>query len=139
MQNEECHNYGCPIMCPQTKKWPTKPLKYNDDWNTKKPKGHKKNKRRGKARTTPPPSYWKITLCKIVLKVYINLREFDPEVIGLFLYEDFWKMIFWLVLNLKLVLELWYLEGFWFLLEDFLQILIFTWWNVWVSIILLLH
>jgi hypothetical protein len=74
-----------------------------------------------------------------VLKVYINLREFDPEVIGLFLYEDFWKMIFWLVLNLKLVLELWYLEGFWFLLEDFLQILIFTWWNVWVSIILLLH
>jgi hypothetical protein len=28
-------------------------------------------------------------------------------------------MIFWLVLNLRLVLELCYLEGFWFLLEDF--------------------
>jgi len=26
---------------------------------------------------------------------YSSLRDFDPEVIGLFLYEDFWKMIFW--------------------------------------------
>jgi hypothetical protein len=26
--------------------------------------------------------------------------DFDPHVIGLFLYEDFWKMIFWLVLKL---------------------------------------
>jgi hypothetical protein len=35
-------------------------------------------------------------------------------------------MILWLVLKLKLVLELQYLEGFWFLLEDFLQIFICT-------------
>jgi hypothetical protein len=25
--------------------------------------------------------------------------DFDPHVVGLFLNEDFWKMIFWLVLN----------------------------------------
>jgi hypothetical protein len=31
-----------------------------------------------------------------------------------------------------------YLEGFWFLLEDFLKIIFFAWWNIWVSIILLL-
>jgi hypothetical protein len=31
---------------------------------------------------------------------YSNLTNFDPHVVGLFLYEDFWKMIFWLVLKL---------------------------------------
>ncbi len=31
---------------------------------------------------------------------YGNLTDFDPHVVGLFLYEDFWKMIFWLVLKL---------------------------------------
>jgi hypothetical protein len=41
-------------MCPQTKKWPTKPLKNNDDWNTKRSKDHKKNEQRGKARTIDP-------------------------------------------------------------------------------------
>jgi hypothetical protein len=29
-------------------------LKNNDDWNTKKPKDHKKNEQRGKARTIAP-------------------------------------------------------------------------------------
>jgi hypothetical protein len=33
---------------------------------------------------------------------YSSLRDFDPKVIGLFLYEDFWKMIFWLVLKLEI-------------------------------------
>jgi hypothetical protein len=41
-------------MCSQMKKWPTKPLKNNDDWNRKKPKDHKKNKQRGKAKTIAP-------------------------------------------------------------------------------------
>jgi len=33
---------------------------------------------------------------------YGNVREFDPCIIGLFLYEDFWKMIFQLVLKLEI-------------------------------------
>jgi hypothetical protein len=34
---------------------------------------------------------------------YSSLRDFGPQVIiGLFLYEDFWKMIFWLVLKLEI-------------------------------------
>jgi hypothetical protein len=28
--------------------------------------------------------------------------DFGPYVVGLFLYEDFWKMIFWLVLKLEI-------------------------------------
>ncbi len=32
----------------------------------------------------------------------------------------------------------WYLEGFWFLLEDFFKDYIFAWWNIWIFIILLL-
>jgi hypothetical protein len=47
-------------------------------------------------------------------------------------------MIFLLVLKLEISLELWYLERFWFLLEDFLKDYIFTWWNIRISIILLL-
>jgi len=33
---------------------------------------------------------------------YSSLRDFGPEVMGLFLDEDFWKMIFWLVLKLEI-------------------------------------
>jgi hypothetical protein len=36
---------------------------------------------------------------------YSSLRDFGPSVIViicLFLYEDFWKMIFWLVLKLEI-------------------------------------
>jgi len=33
---------------------------------------------------------------------YSSLRDFGPKVIGLFLYEDFQKMIFWLVLKLEI-------------------------------------
>jgi hypothetical protein len=51
---------------------------------------------------------------------YSSFRDFGHlGSIGLFVYEDFWKMIFWLVLKLELVIELWYLEGCWFLLVDF--------------------
>jgi hypothetical protein len=32
---------------------------------------------------------------------YSSLMDFDPYVIGLFLYEDFWKMKVWLVLKLS--------------------------------------
>jgi hypothetical protein len=28
------------IVCPQKKKWPTKPLRKNDDWSTKEVEGH---------------------------------------------------------------------------------------------------
>ncbi len=34
--------------------------------------------------------------------IYSSLRDFDPQVIDLFLYENFWKMIFWLVLKLEI-------------------------------------
>jgi hypothetical protein len=33
---------------------------------------------------------------------YSSLRDFGPYKIGLFLYEDFWKMISWLVLKLEI-------------------------------------
>ncbi len=33
---------------------------------------------------------------------YSNLTNFDPHVVSLFLYEDFWKMIFWVVLKLAI-------------------------------------
>jgi len=37
-------------------------------------------------------------------------------------------MIFWLVLKLEIIVtKLEYLEEFWFLLEDFLKIIIFAW------------
>jgi hypothetical protein len=54
---------------------------------------------------------------------YSRLRDFGPEVVGLLLYEGFWKMIFWLVLKLKVDTELYYLEGFWFFLEDLFKII----------------
>ncbi len=33
---------------------------------------------------------------------YGSLWDFGPYVIGLFLYEGFWRMIFWLVLKLEI-------------------------------------
>jgi hypothetical protein len=33
---------------------------------------------------------------------YSSLRDFGPYLIGLFFYEDFWKMIFWLVFKLEI-------------------------------------
>jgi hypothetical protein len=56
---------------------------------------------------------------------YSRLMDFGPQAVGLFLYEDFWKMIFGLCWNLRLVIELYYLERAWFLLKDFLKIIFF--------------
>jgi hypothetical protein len=61
-------------------------------------------------------------LCFRFIIEYSSLRDFYRPILGLFLfYEDFWKMIYFgLCSNLRLVIiELWYLEGFWFLFEDF--------------------
>jgi hypothetical protein len=33
---------------------------------------------------------------------YSSLRNYGPYLVGLFLYDDFWKMIFWLVLKLEI-------------------------------------
>jgi hypothetical protein len=33
---------------------------------------------------------------------YSSLMDFGPQVVGLFLYEDFQRMIFWLVLKLEI-------------------------------------
>ncbi len=33
---------------------------------------------------------------------YSSLMDFGPQVVGLFSYEDFEKMIFWLVLKLEI-------------------------------------
>jgi len=33
---------------------------------------------------------------------YSSLRDFGPQVVGLFLYEDFWKMTFWLLVELEI-------------------------------------
>jgi hypothetical protein len=82
----------------------------------------------------------------IIEYIYSSLRDFGPYIIiGLFLYEDVWKMIFWLALKLEIsyiVIISWRIlvcfRGFWFVLEDFLKIIFFAWWNIWASIILLL-
>ncbi len=68
---------------------------------------------------------------------YSSLRDFGPLVIGLFLCEDFWKMIFRLVLKIEIsyrvIIALKNLFSFRWFFEDY----IFAWWNIWVSIILL--
>jgi len=52
--------------------------------------------------------YWPSYQGKDILFRFIrensSLRDFGPQVIiiGLFLYENFWKMIFWLVLELEI-------------------------------------
>jgi len=58
-----------------------------------------------------------------------SLMDFGPLVIiGLFLCEDFLKMIFWLVLKLEIGYRfIIAFEGFWFLLEAFLKIIFFAW------------
>ncbi len=68
-----------------------------------------------------------------------SLTNFGPPVIGLFLCEDFWKMIFWLVLKLgindRIMISWRSLVSFKaFFFRDY----IFAWWNIGISIILLL-
>jgi len=57
------------------------------------------------------------------------------------IYWIFWFKRIWyfgLCWNLRLVIELWYLQGFCFLWEDVFEEYIFAWWNIWIFIILLL-
>jgi hypothetical protein len=60
---------------------------------------------------------------------YSSLRDFGPSVVGLLLNEDFWQMIFWLVLKLEIsyrVLISWrILVSFRGFFEDY----VFAWWN----------
>ncbi len=76
---------------------------------------------------------------RFIIEYYSSWRHSRPYVISLFLYEDFWNMIFWLVLKLEIiVIEL---KISWRILVSFRGFYgdyIFAWWNVWVSIILLL-
>jgi hypothetical protein len=62
-------------------------------------------------------------------------------IVGLSLYEDFWKMVFWVVLKLEICYRV---MISWRILVPFrgfclLKIrCIFAWWNIWISMILLL-
>ncbi len=66
---------------------------------------------------------------------YNSLRDFGPEVLGLFLYEEFWKMIFWLMLkleiNYRIIISWKILVSFRGFFEDY----IFAWWIIWILII----
>ncbi len=61
---------------------------------------------------------------------YSSLRDFGPYIIDLFLYEDFWKMIFWVVLKLetsyRVVISWRILVSFIGFSEDY----IFAWWKL---------
>ncbi len=73
------------------------------------------------------------------IKEYSSLMDFGPYVIGLFWYEDFWKVIFWLVLKLEIscrVMVSWRVFGFFW--RIFFEDYVFAWWNIWIFIILLL-
>ncbi len=59
----------------------------------------------------------------MALRVYFYMRIFERWYLGLC----------W---NLGLVIELWYLEGFLVFLKGIFEDYIFTWWNIWVFIIL---
>jgi hypothetical protein len=53
--------------------------------------------------------------CVRFIKEYSSLRDFGSHVVGLFLYKDFWKMIFWLVFKLEIsykVVISWRIFGF---------------------------
>jgi hypothetical protein len=85
-----------------------------------------------------PPTCLLALLTKARIE-YSSLRDFGFlgtwVVIGLFLYEDFRKMIFWLVLKLDRVIISWrILVSF----RGFYEYYIFEVWNIWVCIILLL-
>ncbi len=56
---------------------------------------------------------------------------------SIFYMRIFERWYFGLCWNLTLFIELYYLEGFWFCLEDFFEDNIFAWWIIWASIILL--
>jgi len=51
------------------------------------------------------PTKGKDIVFRFITEYYSSsLMDFGPQVVGLFLYEDFRKMIFWLVLKLEILL-----------------------------------
>jgi hypothetical protein len=60
---------------------------------------------------------------------YSSLRDFSRYIIGLFLYEDFWKMIFWLVLKLEISYRIIISWKFLVFFRRFFENYIFAWWN----------
>jgi hypothetical protein len=54
---------------------------------------------------------------------YSSLRDFGPKAIGLFLYEDFGKMIFWLVLKLEINYRVIIFWRVWVSFRGFLKII----------------
>jgi hypothetical protein len=82
----------------------------------------------------------KYIVFRFTIEYSSSLRDFGPDIIGLFLYEDFWKMIFWLVLKLEISYRVIIIS--WRILvslRGFFEDDIFCKWNIWVSMILLLH
>ncbi len=87
-----------------------------------------------KSRTLSPPCKgreakpWQFVVFRFFIEYSSSLRDFGPLgnnnrsiFISGFLKDD----ILALSWNLRLVIELWYLERFWFLSEDFLKIILF--------------
>jgi hypothetical protein len=101
---------------------------------------------------TPSADHWefiglayqkgKDSVFKFILK-YSSLRDFYRPLhnnTSIFLYEDFWKIIFWLLV-LKLGISYTVLIS-WRILVSFRGFFLkinnrFAWWNIWVLIILL--
>jgi hypothetical protein len=67
---------------------------------------------------------------------WISIPKQPLEYVG---FSDLKDDILACVWNLRLVvIDLQYLKGFWFLVEDLIEDYIFAWWNIWIFIILLL-
>jgi hypothetical protein len=108
--------------------------------------GHPKVSKKWLLLALPTTKKARILLCfRFIIEYYSSLRDFGHYVImiGLFfimrIFERWWY--FWFVLKLEIISYyrvIIYLEGFWFLLEDFCKDYILAWWNIWISIILLL-
>ncbi len=90
-----------------------------------------------------PTNKAKHIVFRFIIEYNSSLMDFGPYIIGLFLYEDFWKMIFWLVLKLEIsyrVIITWRIWGFFFFLgveERFKIIFLHGEINIGVFIILL--
>jgi hypothetical protein len=73
----------------------------------------------------PCPYQGKDIVFRFIIE-YSSSMHFGPYIIGsIFIWGFLKRWYFGLCWNLRLVIELQYLEGFWFLLEDFLKIIFF--------------
>jgi hypothetical protein len=71
----------------------------------------------------------------IVFRFIIELKGFWPlgnNSLVYFYMRNFERWYFGSSWNLRLVVELYYLEGFWFLFKGFFEHYVFAWWNIWV-------